>query len=310
MIDKRSGNNLSIKLYETPPKTVVIGADGFLGSTFLSIYRSIYSDCIGTVRKLESHNIFYLDLLSPNIVPLRLEKKRYKEALILAAIPKIERCEKEKELTRKVNVDGTLELIKQLVNEGIKPIFFSSDYVFDGEKGGYEDDAPTNPITEYGRQKAEVEARIKDIAKDNYLVVRLGKVFSLKKGDNSLFDEMANILASGGIVKAAFDQIFSPILISDVINIVAYLQVKDTTKIINVCSPEVWSRYDLALEMAEAMSIESKRIQKISLDELEGETKRPKNTSMIPKRLLLEKQITFTSILECIKTVAKNYKDI
>ncbi|HAW50650.1 TPA: hypothetical protein DCX16_06855 [bacterium] len=299
-----------LKLYKTPPKTVIIGASGFLGSAFLFTYRNIHPDCVGTARKLDGYNIFYVDLLSPNIAPLKLTEKGHKEALILAAIPKIERCEKEKELTRKVNVDGTLELIKQLVSEGIKPIFFSSDYVFDGEKGNYEDDALTNPITEYGRQKAEVEARIKDIAKDNYLVVRLGKVFSLKKGDNSLLDEMASILASGGIVKAAFNQIFSPMLISDVINAVAYLQAKGTTKIINVCSPEVWLRYDLALEMAKAMGIESKQIQRISLDEIASEAKRPKNTSMIPKRLLSEKQITFTSISKCIKIIAKNYRDI
>jgi dTDP-4-dehydrorhamnose reductase len=273
----------------------------------LSTYRQIYSDCVATVRKPNIDNISYFDLLSPNITPLRLTETGHKEALIFAAITKIDRCEAEKDLTRKINVGGTLELIKQLVSEGIKPIFFSSDYVFDGISGNYADDAPTNPITEYGRQKAEVEARIDEITKGNYLIVRLSKVFSLNKGDGSLLDEMASALANGDTIRAAYDQIFCPTLISDVISAVAYLQSKGITGIINVCSQESWSRYDLAVLLAEKMGIERSRISKVSLDEIGFKANRPKNTSMIPKRLLAEKRITFTPISGCIEKVAKNW---
>lgn len=298
---------MNIDIPASLPKTAVIGASGFIGSAFLSRYRQIYSDTIGTARNLSGKNVLHLDLLDPDIAQLRLSETGHKEALILSAISKIDKCEKEKEITRKVNVEGTLELIRQLVKEGIKPIFFSSDYVFDGITGNYADDAPTNPITEYGRQKAEVEAAIGETSKGNYLVVRLSKVFSLKKGDGSLLDEMAGILASGGIVRAAFDQIFCPTLLSDVVNAVAFLQMKGITGIVNVCSAEPWSRYDLALTLAKSIGIDSSRICRISLDDIGFKTTRPKNTSMIPKRLLSGTCIKFTPILEYIEQTASNW---
>lgn len=252
-------------------------------------------------------DLLHLDLLAPDIGTLKLAKTGHKEALLLSAISRIDKCEAEKELTKKVNVEGTIELIRQLVKEGIKPIFFSSDYVFDGISGNYADDALPNPGTEYGRQKAEVEEAIGEITNGNYMVVRLSKVFSLKKDDGSLLDEIAGTLASGGIVRAAFDQIFCPTLISDVIDAVACLQAKGTTGIVNVCSPKSWSRYDIAVALAEKMGIGPERINRISLDEVGFKSKRPKNTSMVPKRLLSEAGITFTSLTECIEQTAINW---
>ena len=306
--EKSRLDEFSMNLPENLPKTVIIGASGFLGSHFLKAYRHVYPDCIGTALSPKGTNIFHLDLLNPNITSLHLSETNHKKALIFAAIPKISKCETEKELTWKVNVEGTLELIRELVAEGIKPIFFSSDYVFDGNTGNYSDNAPTNPITEYGRQKAEVEAKIGEISKGNYLVVRLSKVFSIEKGDNSLLDEMACILASGSILRAAFDQIFCPTLISDLVNAVIKLQVCKTTGIVNVCSPEAWSRYDLALEIAKAMEVNLDMICPNSLDEICPEPKRPKNTSMKIERLLQEIKYTFTPMSKCIEAVAKNWR--
>jgi dTDP-4-dehydrorhamnose reductase len=290
------------------PKTAIIGAGGFLGSAFLTAYRQVYADCIGTVKGPASGpGILQLDLLNPDIAPLNLNETKHKQALILAAISKIADCEKNPDLSRKVNVAGTLELIRQFVDKGIKPIFFSSDYVFDGAQGNYADEAKTNPITEYGRQKAEVENQIKKISKNNYLVVRLSKVFSLTKNDQTLLDEMGGILANGGVLYSAYDQIFSPIFISDVVYAVMHLQAKEITGIVNVCSPEVWTRYDLALKLQQELGFNKGRVIRLSLDELGFENKRPKNTSMVPKRLLSETSMSFTPIEECIRGVAKNW---
>lgn len=270
-------------------------------------YRKVYLDCIGTSRTPSGNNIFYLDLLSPDIAPLCLHEMGYKEALIFAARTKIVECEENKEQTRLVNVTGTLELIRRLVQEGVKPIFASSDNVFDGMTGNYDDDALRNPITEYGRQKTEVEDKIDDITRGNHLVIRLGKVFSLEKGDGTLLDEMAKILASGGTVRAAYDQIFNPVLVSDVIKAVSILQTSGATGTVNVCSPEVWTRYNIALEMAKAIKVDRSRVIRISIDEIGP--RRPKNASMLTERLSREAHCNFVPLVKCIEQVARNWMD-
>ncbi len=288
------------------PKTVVIGANSFLGKKFLLAYRAFYPDCIGTTRHNDGPH--FLNLVNPDISSLQLSNKGYQEAIILAAMPNIAICENEKDRTRRVNVDGTLSLIRQLVNEEIMPIFTSTDCVFDGVVGSYEDDAPPHPIIEYGKQKSEIEKQMKDICGYNYLTIRLSKVFSLVKGDGSLLDEMAYILTSGNTIQAAYDQLFCPTLISDLINVVLKIQEKNLKGTINVCSPESWSRYDLATKLANVMNRNADKIKRISLDDLKESFARPKNTTLCVKKLQETIDFSFTPVDQCIKNVAQNWK--
>jgi dTDP-4-dehydrorhamnose reductase len=130
----------------------------------------------------------------------------------------------------------------------------------------------------------------------------------MNKGDGTLLDEMVGILKSGGTIRAAYDQIFCPTLISDLINVVAVIQTLGISGVVNVCSPEVWSRYDLALALAREMGVRSTRVSRISLDDLGIGPKRPKNTSMAIERLQREAQYNFTPMAQCITYVARNWK--
>lgn len=292
------------------PKTVIFGASGFLGNAFLCAYRKTNPDCVGTVRtSLKKNEAFieYLDLNSPNIKSMNLLKKGHQQALIFASISKLAECEKHKKSSRKINVFGTIELIKQLNDEGIRPIFISSDIVFDGNTGDYSDDSKTSPINEYGKQKAEVEEKIKDICKDNYLIIRLSKTFSLVKWDGTLLDEMAMKLASGKCLREAYDLIFCPILITDLIKSVVRIQSKGYTGVINVCGIKAWSRYEIAVLLANRMGINNKKIKKISIDELDLGCKRPKDTTMKTDKLQKIIDFEYNSMQECIFKVARNW---
>ncbi len=292
------------------PKTAIIGATGFIGKFFFAAHREIYGDCIGTNRDASRKDLSYLDLLSPESAPLKLAQSGHREALILAGIAKPSLFEKEKELKRKVSVDGTLNLIQQLVDEGIKPIFFSSDSVFDGVTGHYDEESLPNPLNEYGRLKAEIEAGAREICVGgNYLIIRISKVFSLDKGDGTLFDEMAAILRSGGRVRAAYDQIFSPIFVLDLVKLVTILQMKGVSGVININSPEAWSRYDLALALAERMEVSSDHIERISLVDLQEAFSRPKNTTMKTDKLMRETGYKFTPMIKYIERIAENWKE-
>jgi dTDP-4-dehydrorhamnose reductase len=289
------------------PKTAVIGATGFLGSHFLRACRAAHPDCVGTDRTGTRPDLHALDLMEPDLAPLRLRETGHEHALILAAVSRVERCEREPEASRRVNVDGSLALVRQLVASGIRPVFFSSDYVFDGERGGYEDDAPVCPGTEYGRQKAEVEAGIGGISGGAHLVVRLSKVFSVCRGDGSLLDEMACRFFSGKPYRAAFDQAFSPTLASDVVGAVSALIAGKAVGTVNVCSPERWTRYELARALAAAMGADPDLVRRASLDDISAPFRRPKDTSLVARRLAGFG--AFTPMSRCIEAVAAAWRE-
>ena len=289
-------------------KTAIIGASGYIGRQLLSSYRQTFSDCLGTAFSGTSSDLTQFDIRRPDTEPLRLAENGYEAVLVAAAKPNIDYCEREQQAAYDVNVRGTLELIEQLAKTGIQVIFLSTDYVFEGTMGGYDDATSPAPTTEYGRQKTIVEGKIPELS-DNFLIVRLSKVFGLIRNDGTLLEEMAGRLCSGQEVLAAYDQVFCPTFVGDVVRGVQALQARKIRGIVNLCSPEVWSRYDLALAIAKALNSNQQLVRRISLSDLPTAGPRPTNTSLVCKRLEDEVGLSFTNTNECIARVAANWAD-
>ena len=288
-------------------KTAVIGASGFLGSYLISNYRSQYPDCIGTSYSNQLPKLLSFDIKNPNIKHLNLERTGHKAVIIASYISKISDCENESLKACEVNVDGTLQLIKNLSKTSLKIIFLSSDYVFDGSKGKFIDNHPTVPSTVYGKHKKIIEDEIKNLT-NNFLVLRLSKVYGLKKRDETLLDEGANLLNQNKQILAASDQYFCPTFVNDLVQAIKKIQEKDLRGYLNVSAPEIWSRFEMFTQLAQFMNRDTKLIKKIELYDLPEMKGRPLNTSMICERLDKETKSNFISLKDAMIKVANNYK--
>lgn len=287
-------------------RPLIVGATGFLGRHFLAAYREFDPNTPGTCRPERSvDGLHPLDLSKPSLENVPLDGVTH--ALLCAAVPKIDACERDPAGTHAINVTGTLEFARRLGERGIVPVCFSSDYVFAGsEIAGYVDTASPNPGTEYGRQKAAVETAL---ATANFpsLVLRPSKVFGLLRGDGTLLDEMAAALTAGRTVRAARDQIFSAAWVDDVVAASMRALELGLTGVLNVCPAEAHSRYEIAMNLARAIGTNESLVEPISLDELPG-VRRPKCTRMIPERLDREVGYRFRPLTECIAAMAEEYR--
>jgi dTDP-4-dehydrorhamnose reductase len=287
-------------------KTAVIGASGYIGRHLLRSYRAKYLDCVGTAFSRISPGLTFFDLREPDIKPLALEDTGHEAVIIASANPLIQQCEEHKTATFAVNVEGTLELVRQLGRTSLQVIFLSSDYVFPGNKGPHDDASETNPSTEYGRHKALVEKEIPALA-ENHLVVRLSKIFGLEKGDGTLLDEMAGSLSAGRVVMAAADQRFCPTFVGDLVAAIHAIQERGLLGVMNLSSPEIWTRHRMATDLAGAMRVKGGLVKKNSLYDLPSMAGRPLDTSMVCSRLKKEAAISFTPFRECISCVAAQW---
>ena len=95
-------------------KTAIIGASGFIGSHLIRKYKSKYPDCIGTSFSSDVTNLLKFDLRNPNIKPLDLELTGHKAVIITSFKANIPYCENEPRKAYEVNVEGMLQLIKNL----------------------------------------------------------------------------------------------------------------------------------------------------------------------------------------------------
>lgn len=98
---------------------------------------------------------------------------RVQPALIIncAGVCGVEMCERSPEFAWTVNVVGTERLLAHAPPTA-RIVHCSSDHVFGGDHGPYAEDAPTAPISVYGRTRVAAEQRV--LARPGTVVVRAG----------------------------------------------------------------------------------------------------------------------------------------
>lgn len=291
-----------------PPKTAIFGATGLVGRRLFDAYRRFHSDLLGTDWQGRG-GLPRLDLATPEILPPGLVESGHTWAVVAAVGSRdFGFCERHGKYARRRNVVGTLELARRLADLGLKVVFLSSDAVFNGDTGGYADDAPLSPINEYGRQKAEVERQLPRVTRGRCLILRLGRVIGVRKGDGTFLDDMAKRLISGRRVDAAHDQVFTPVLLDDLPGALAALQAADASGVFNIAGSEAWARLAIAKRLAESLGVAGGVIRSISLDDLGGDVPRPKNLSLQCRRLGLILRREVTPLSRCLDVMAANYR--
>ncbi len=269
-----------ISAHQTLPPVCIIGSSGFLGTKLLEACKLYSSKVIGLSRR---GGDYYFDIEKPCLDGIPLSDVRY--AFITAGITRLGQCEETPDISYVVNVQGTLQLISLLMDKKIHPIFFSSDCVFDGERGQYVESDVVSPINVYGQQKVEVEKKMQQFSSHEFTIIRTSKIYSCEEGDGTLLDEIIKNLQSKKEISLAYDQIFSPIHIQDLLTAIFYLLDQNICGIIHISGSQSISRYHLGLLIASIANLDERLIKRISLDDLNESFKRPKNTSLHSERL-------------------------
>src|SRR5437867_1188785 len=96
-----------------------------------------------------------LDLTDSNAVRDSFKEVRPQLIIYCAALSRSPACQENPSLARKVNVEATTRLVELAAD--IPFIFFSSDLVFDGLQGNYDESAQPNPLSVYAETKIAAE---------------------------------------------------------------------------------------------------------------------------------------------------------
>lgn len=217
-----------------------------------------------------------------------------------AAIGLVDYCEEHKQVCYKVNVDATRRLLMSAAKEGMKIIYISTDYVFDGRKGLYsESDVPV-PINYYGLTKLVGEEITRSL---EGTVIRVSAVFGPGPGRPNFAQVLYEKLSNGEKVKAAIDQYLSPTYNMHIGMAVAkLLELSKYVGILHVTGPRL-SRYEYALLVAEILGADQELIRPITMEKIPYKAPRPRDSS-----LNNEKAMQLLGIpLDDIKTALKEY---
>jgi dTDP-4-dehydrorhamnose reductase len=242
-------------------KFIIIGASGFLGGYTMAYAKSKGYEVIGTQSSERKNGMVQFNLLEDRIEnkikPSFFKGKEPVYGVICAAIRQIDECAKDKDVSYKVNVEKTIKLIGDLQKMGVKPVYISSSFVFDGKRGQYVETDKRNPICEYGRQKALVEDFIaKEVP--NAFVIRPDKIIGSNPEEEHLLSEWSKLVKEGKGIACMKGQVFSPTLVDDIAKAIVLGCEKNLSGIYHVASPETCTREELAKQFIKALGKEGK----------------------------------------------------
>ncbi len=171
-----------------------------------------------------------------------------------------DQAELNSNLAYKVNVIGTRNLAKAAKELGKAAIFISTDYVFNGERGGYDEEESlpdsADGLTWYGWTKVLAEKEFIDSGLEDYLIIRLSFPYRSQfegKGDIarnwiSIYDKFKS-----GELKQMYpiftDQIFTPTFVDDLASALELLVSQKSRGIFHLASPQSVSMYDFACQI-------------------------------------------------------------
>jgi len=181
-------------------KLVVLGKNGQLG---WELQRALAP--LGEITALDFPEI---DLLQANRLCQQLRDLQPEVILNATAYTAVDRAESEADIALEINGIAPGKLAETAANLGAVFIHYSTDYVFDGQKGSsYLESDPPNPLSVYGRSKLAGEQAVAE-AGGAYLVLRTSWVYSLRR--DSFVAKVLSWARQNQTLRIVSDQVSNP----------------------------------------------------------------------------------------------------
>jgi len=189
-----------------------------------------------------------------------------------AALSKSPACQANPGLAYKLNVEVTAQLA-ELAAE-ILFILFSTDLVFDGSQGNYDESAAINPLNIYAETKAAAEKIV--LANPRHTVVRTSlNSGTSPTGDRSFAEEMRRAWQEGKTLNLFTDEFRSPIPAIVTVRAVWELAAQDKPGLYHLAGSEKLSRYRIGELLAARWPQLNPKIHPSSLKDYQGAPRSP-----------------------------------
>jgi len=216
------------------------------------------------------------DLLDPAGILDLVDRMRPDVVVHSAALTDVDRCERERELAYKMNVEGTRATAMAAEKAGSFLVYISTDYVFDGLAGMYREDDSPNPLSYYGYSKLLGEQFCRGCIARTCVIY--GSRPASGKVNFALW--LINSLRSGKEVRVVTDQFITPTLNTNLAEMVLEAADRRLCGVYNMAGATRLSRYDFAIELAKAFDLDRDLLRRSRMEDMKWPARRPKDSSL------------------------------
>ena len=240
-----------------PSSVLLIGAGGLVGRHLRRALVGV--KLTATVHRDDPDAGIPLDITDHATVRRTIREAQPDVILLAAADAWVERCEREPEATRRVNVDAPRVIAAESRDAGALLVVFSSEYVFDGTAGRYREDDERRPINEYGRQKVELEELA--LGTGRGLVCRTSGVFGADPGRKNFVYQLVDRLRADQPFDVPSDQLITPTYAPALADAVVRLVRLGQQGIVHVAGPRILGRMQFAELVAGAYALRAELLR-------------------------------------------------
>jgi dTDP-4-dehydrorhamnose reductase len=264
-------------------RLLITGGSGLLGSKIAEIAKArgfeVYSGyneheaMIGTPIKFDISNKSQVSKALARIKP---------EAIVHAAsFTNVDKCEEDRYLARKVNVEGTKNIVESSELHNSFLVHVSTDYVFSGEEGMYKETDEPAPINNYGLTKLEAE-KIVTASSLDWCIARPSVIYGSTPaaGKDNFALWVLNKLEKKEPIRIITDQWVSPTLNTNLSEMILEIIERKLAGIYHLAGATSINRYEFATRIADTFQLDKTLITPTKSRDMKWLAKRPKNTSL------------------------------
>ena len=168
-----------------------------------------------------------------------------------ASVSRPDLCEENAELAESVNFLAVKNVASICSTLGVKLVYISTDYVFDGKLSEYSEEDKKAPLNVYGETKKKTEEFLLDFL-PNCIIVRSGLVFGYSpytEGRGFLHNVIEK-LQNNEEVEADNELLVYPILADDISENISLLIDRDESGIFHIANDQRYTKFTFAKVIA------------------------------------------------------------
>lgn len=297
-----------------PPRSVLItGASGFVGEHLARRFAGcpgLYVAYGSFKPRAPAAAAYRVDLADRGSFTRALQGLEVEVVVHAAALSTPDECETNPGLARAVNVEGTEEVARWAQSRRARLIYLSTDQVFDGRKGAYDETETPCPLNTYGRSKLEAESVVAKHVSD-WVIVRLALSYGATLGARGDWTRRLRTgLAEGKSLRLFTDQFRTPAYVEDLAEAVWRLATGRGAGLYHLGGAEKLSRYDFGIKIARTFGLPEERLIPVRMEEVPLPAPLVKDGSLVSRKISEELGLNLCDVSQGLQRQKRQEREL
>ncbi len=275
------------------PTFLITGANGLLGQKLIGLLAP--RAAAGELRVVASsrganklHDVYpdvpfvTMDVTDPRHVRAVLGELAPTNVIHTAAMTNVDACETDRAACWLQNTTSVEILAAECAALDAHLTHVSTDFIFDGEAGPYDEEAEARPVNYYGESKLAAEQAVR-AAGGRWAIVRTVLVYGTAHdyGRSNIVLWVRDSLRAGKSLKVVDDQWRTPSLAEDLADGCLRIAERNAPGVFNISSDELLTPYQMATQVADYFGLDQALLERVTASTFTQPARRPPRTGLV-----------------------------